>query len=56
MKKTAFARGVVSMVVAVMIVTVLTGCKTQSGTLNWRRISHSNTPMQPTSPQGLTSN
>ncbi|MBA4365527.1 MAG: basic amino acid ABC transporter substrate-binding protein, partial [Coprothermobacter sp.] len=35
MKKTAFARSVVLMVVAVMIVTVLTGCKTQSGTLNW---------------------
>jgi len=35
MKKTAFARGVVLMVVAAVIVTVLTGCKTQSGTFNW---------------------
>src|SRR5450756_2193819 len=35
MKKTAFARGVVLMVVAVMIVTVLTGCKTQTATFNW---------------------
>ena len=35
MKKTAFARSVVLMVVAVLIVTVLTGCKTQTGTLNW---------------------
>ena len=35
MKKTAFARSIVLTVVAVMVVTVLTGCKTQSGTLNW---------------------
>ena len=35
MKKTAFARSVVLMVVAVLIVTVSTGCKAQTGTLNW---------------------
>ncbi|MCX6087321.1 MAG: transporter substrate-binding domain-containing protein, partial [Caldiserica bacterium] len=35
MKKTAFARSVVLVVVALMMVTVLTGCKTQTGTLNW---------------------
>jgi lysine-arginine-ornithine-binding protein len=35
MRRTTFARGVVLMVVAVVIVTAFTGCKAQSGTLNW---------------------
>src|SRR5450756_1824258 len=35
MKKSAFVRSVVLMVVAGVIVTVLTGCKAKTGTLNW---------------------
>ena len=35
MKKTAFARIVILMVVAVLVVTVSTGCKAKTGTLNW---------------------
>jgi len=35
MKKTAFARIVVLIVVAAVIVTVSTGCKAKTGTLNW---------------------
>ena len=35
MKKTAFVRSIILTVVAVLIVTALTGCKTQTGALNW---------------------
>jgi lysine-arginine-ornithine-binding protein len=35
MKTTAFTRSVILTVVAVLIVTALTGCKTQTGALNW---------------------
>jgi ABC-type amino acid transport substrate-binding protein len=35
MKKTAFARIVVLVVVAAVMVTVLAGCKAKTGTLNW---------------------
>ena len=35
MKKTAFVRSIILTVVAVLIVTALSGCKTQTGTLNW---------------------
>ena len=35
MKKTAFVRIVTLMVVAVLVVTVSTGCKAKTGTLNW---------------------
>ena len=35
MKKTAFARIVVLVVVAAVMVTVLAGCKAKTATLNW---------------------
>ncbi len=35
MKKTAFAHSAILMIVAVLVVTIMTGCKTQSKTLNW---------------------
>ncbi len=35
MKKTAFVRSIVLVVAVALMITVLTGCKTQSGVLNW---------------------